>query len=40
MDPEDLVANSVGIGAALVLAYLAFGGWAQRVERMIGLAAR
>lgn len=40
MDARDLVANSVGIGAALALAYLAFGGWAIRVERAFGLAAR
>jgi VanZ family protein len=40
MDPNDLVANSVGIASALVLAYLAFGGWAQRVERLFGLPTR
>jgi VanZ family protein len=40
MDASDLVANSIGIAAALVLAYLALGGWAQRVERLFGLAAR
>lgn len=40
MDPRDLVANSVGIGAALALAYLVFGGWAMRVERAFGLATR
>lgn len=40
MDARDLVANSVGIAAALVLAYLVVGGWAQRVERVLGLATR
>lgn len=40
MDARDLVANSVGISTALALAYFAFGGWAQRVERLFGLAAR
>ena len=32
----DLVANGAGIVFALALAYLGLGGWAGRVERMLG----
>jgi VanZ family protein len=37
-EPEglDLVANGAGIVFALALAYLGLGGWAGRVERMLG----
>lgn len=35
-DLLDLVANSSGIAAALVLAHLGLGGWATRVERWLG----
>jgi VanZ family protein len=35
-DGLDLVANGVGIAIALALAYLGVGGWAARVERMLG----
>ena len=38
MELSDLVANLTGVGGALVLAYLLFGGWAARVERAFGLA--
>jgi VanZ family protein len=33
----DLVANAVGVGGALLLAYGPLGGWAQHVERLAGL---
>lgn len=33
----DLAANAVGIVLALALAYLAFGGWAARVEAWLGV---
>jgi VanZ family protein len=38
-EPEglDLVANGAGIVFALALAYLGLGGWAGRVERMLGV---
>jgi len=35
-DGLDLVANGAGIALALALAYLGLGGWAARVERMLG----
>ena len=35
-DGLDLVANGAGIVFALALAYLGLGGWAARVERMLG----
>ena len=35
-DGLDLVANGAGIALALALAYLGLGGWAGRVERMLG----
>jgi hypothetical protein len=31
-DPRDVFANSMGIAAALLLATIGFGGWAQRIE--------
>jgi VanZ family protein len=33
----DLVANGAGIALALALAYLGLGGWAGRVERLLGV---
>jgi VanZ family protein len=36
-DWHDIVANSTGIAAALVCAYLGLGGWAQRVEARLGI---
>jgi len=37
-DVLDLVANATGAVLALVAAHLGLGGWAQRVERWLGLA--
>jgi VanZ family protein len=37
MEFADVVANTTGIGVALVLAYLVVGGWALHVERLAGL---
>ena len=36
----DVVANTTGIAVAMALAYLLLGGWAQRVERLLGLEPR
>ncbi|MEI8299307.1 MAG: VanZ family protein [Pseudomonadota bacterium] len=36
----DACANAVGVALALVLAYAGLGGWAARVERLLGLAPR
>jgi len=33
----DLVANCAGIALALALAYLGLGGWAGRLERLLGV---
>jgi VanZ family protein len=33
-DPLDVAANTTGIAVGIVLALLAFGGWAQRIERI------
>ncbi len=38
-DPGDMVANATGVGIALVLAHVALGGWAARVERWLGARA-
>lgn len=35
-DPFDMAANATGVGIALVLAYVALGGWSVRVERWLG----
>jgi VanZ family protein len=35
-DPYDMAANAAGIAAGLLLAVLATGGWAQRVESWVG----
>lgn len=37
LEVADVVANTTGIAAALLLAYLALGGWALWVERAAGL---
>ena len=37
-DVLDLVANATGAALALAAAHLGLGGWAQRVERWLGLA--
>lgn len=37
MEAGDLVANTAGIAAALVLAYALLGGWAVHVERALGI---
>jgi len=39
-DPLDLVANLVGIAVALAVSYLALGGWAARVELLLGVPPR
>jgi VanZ family protein len=39
-DPLDLVANLVGIAVALAASYLALGGWAARVELLLGVSPR
>jgi VanZ family protein len=36
----DVFANSIGIAAALLLAWLGLGGWAARLERLAGLVPR
>ena len=35
MDPRDMVANSLGIVAGLILAWIGLGGWAQRIEAWV-----
>lgn len=40
MEVADLAANTTGIAAALVLAYALLGGWAARVEAVLGRAER
>lgn len=35
-EPQDLLANGLGIGLALALAYGGLGGWAGRVEAWLG----
>jgi VanZ family protein len=37
---RDALTNGVGIGAALALAYAGLGGWAARLEKLLGLAPR
>jgi len=39
-DPLDLVANLAGIAVALAASYLALGGWAARVELLLGVSPR
>jgi len=39
-DLLDVVANTSGIGVALVLAHLGLGGWAARAERWLGASPR
>ena len=34
-DPRDMVANSLGIGIGVVLAYVGVGAWAARVEQWL-----
>ena len=36
----DAFANTVGVTAALILAYAGIGGWAARIERLLGLVPR
>ncbi len=36
----DAAANAVGVAVAIALAYAGLGGWAPRLERLIGLAPR
>jgi VanZ family protein len=38
-DPYDVAANTAGIGAGLLLALLATGGWAQKVESLLASGA-
>jgi len=38
-DPLDIVANATGVGLALLIAWLGLGGWAEQVERWLGVAA-
>lgn len=40
MDFSDVVANSAGIVAALLCAHALLGGWALKVERLVGLRPR
>jgi VanZ family protein len=40
MEMADVAANTTGIVAALVLAYVLLGGWAARVEQALGLGER
>jgi len=40
MELGDLLANTVGVAGAILLAALGLGGWAQGIERMLGLAPR
>jgi VanZ family protein len=37
-DPLDIVANATGVGLALLIAWLGLGGWAEQVERWLGVA--
>jgi hypothetical protein len=39
-DPLDIVANATGVGLALLIAWLGLGGWAEQVERWLGVATR
>ena len=34
-DARDMIANSIGIGIGIVLAYVGLGAWAQRVEQWL-----
>jgi VanZ family protein len=34
-DARDMVANTIGIGIGIVLAYVGLGAWAQRVEQWL-----
>ncbi len=36
-DPEDMVANGVGIGIGLLFSFYYLAGWCRRVETMLGI---
>ena len=37
---DDALTNGVGIGTAIAVAYAGLGGWAAKVERLLGVAPR
>lgn len=36
-DPEDMVANGVGIGIGLLFSFFFLAGWCRRIESLLGL---